>query len=92
MFLVESYIPQLDERATAAISARLRTAVEQLEGEGVVLRWLRSFAVVGDETYLSIVVARDPGSVVELTERASLAYDHIAEVIAIDPSVSLPGR
>ena len=92
MFLVESYVPQLDERASAEISARLRTAVDQLEGEGMVLRWLRSFALIGEETYLCIVAARDRRSVVQLTERAPLAYDHIVEVIAIDPSVSLSGR
>ena len=88
MFLVESYIPQLDEEGTAAIAARLGTAVDQLAGEGIVLRWLRSFAVIDDETYLSIVAARDPHSVVLLTERALLAYDHIAEVIAVDLSVT----
>jgi hypothetical protein len=90
-FLVESYVPQLDESSAAVISLRVRAAVRQLEKEGVALVCLRSFAVIGEETYLCIVAAHDLDHVVQLNERAGLNYDHVVEVIAIDPTPSPSG-
>jgi hypothetical protein len=85
-FLVESYVPLLDACAAAAISGRIRTAVTELLEEGVTIRWLRSFAVVDEQTYFCVLAASDIAAVVEANGRAQFGYDHIVEVIAIDPS------
>jgi hypothetical protein len=83
-FLVELYVPQLDEQAAMAITSRCRAAARQLAEQGVALRWLRSFALVADETYLCIVAARDRDHVLELSRRAGLEHDHVVEVVALD--------
>jgi hypothetical protein len=51
----------------------------------------RSTAVT-EETYLSVVAARDLETAVRLTERALLTYDDMVEVLAIDPSATLFSR
>ena len=83
-FLVESYVPLLDRRAAAVITSRYRGAARQLEQEGVALRWVRSFAVIDDETYLCVVATPDRDNVMRLSTRAGLDHDHVVEVIAID--------
>ena len=45
-----------------------------------------------EETYLSVVAARDLETAVRLTERALLTYDDMVEVLAIDPSATLFSR
>lgn len=87
--MLESYVPWLDERAAEAITARVRSAVRQLEKEGKPLRWLRSFALVGEETYLCVVAATDADEAVELNVRARLDCDHVVEVVTFDPPRSL---
>lgn len=85
-FLVESYVPQLDYEAAVAITLRLRSAVRQLESEGAVVRWLRSFALVGEDTYLCVIAASDADDAVRLNVRARVEYDHVVEVVAFDSS------
>lgn len=82
-FLVESYVPQLDERTAASISSRIRAAVAQLTDEGLALRSLRSFALVEEETYFCIVEALDIDDVVQLNKRAALEHDYVTEVVAV---------
>jgi hypothetical protein len=81
-FFVESYVPALDEPTAAALSAQLRAAVDELRREGQELEWLRSFALIDDETYVWMLAAGDVGDVVLVNERARLSYDHVVEVVA----------
>ena len=83
-FLVELYVPQLDEQGAAAITSRCRVAAAQLAEQGVALRWLRSFALIDEETYLCVVAARDRDHVDRLSRRAGLEHDHVVEIVAID--------
>lgn len=83
-FLVELYVPQLDEQKAAAITSRCRTTARQLAEQGVPIQWLRSFVLVGEETYLCVVAARDRDHVSQLSRRAGLEHDHVVEVVAID--------
>ena len=83
-FLVELYVPQLDEQAAVAISSRCRAAVGELAEQGVALRWVRSFVLLDEETYLCVVATRDRDHVIQLSRRAGLEHDHVAEVVAID--------
>jgi Protein of unknown function (DUF4242) len=90
-FLIESYVPHLDDRSAATITSRLRATVRQLQKEGIALRWLRSFALVGEETYLCLVAASDLEYVVQLNRRAGLECDHVVEVVPIEPSAAASG-
>jgi hypothetical protein len=83
-FLVESYVPGLDERAAATLSSRLREAIRQLDEEGMTLHWGGSFALVDEETYMFIVGAPRVDDVVQLSERAGFEHDHVVEALAID--------
>ena len=84
-FLLESYVPRLDERAAAAITSRVRSTVSLLEQEGKPLRWLRSLALVGEETYLCVLAATDADEALEVNIRARRGCDHVAEVVTFDP-------
>jgi hypothetical protein len=87
--LLESYVPGLDEWTAAAITSRVQSGVRQLVKEGKALRWLRSFALVGEETYLCVVAAIDADEAVEVNVRARIGCDHVVEVVTFDPSRSL---
>jgi hypothetical protein len=81
-FFVESYVPALDEATAAALSSRLRTAIDELRREGRKLEWLRSFALIDEETYVWMLTAADVDDVALVKERAQVPYDHVAEVVA----------
>jgi hypothetical protein len=81
-FFVESYVPALDEATAAALSSRLREAVDELRLEGRTLEWLRSFVLVDEETYVWMLAAADVDDVALVNERARVRYDHVAEVVA----------
>ncbi|MGH2922323.1 MAG: hypothetical protein ACRDKU_09680 [Gaiellaceae bacterium] len=83
-FLVESYVPGLDERAASTISSRLREAIRQLDQGGLTLRWGGSFALVDEETYICIIAAPTIDYVAQLSEQAGLEHDHVVEAFAID--------
>lgn len=82
-FLVESYVPGLDERTAATLSSRLREAIRQLDVEGMTLRWGGSFALVDEETYICIIAAPKVDDVVQLSERAGLEHEHVVEALVI---------
>ncbi|HYN63427.1 MAG TPA: hypothetical protein VES36_02395 [Candidatus Limnocylindrales bacterium] len=80
-FLVEAYVPQLDDGVAAEVTARLRSAADALRASGSPVEWLGAFAVQGDETLFSVVGAENASQVGRLTEDAGLSPAHIAEVL-----------
>jgi hypothetical protein len=89
-FLIEKYVPQLDEATAVAISSRFRAAVSRRNGRGGTLRWIRSFALVGEETYCCMIGAPDINHIVQLNARGDLEYDHVVEVLALEQSPPRP--
>jgi hypothetical protein len=87
-FLVETYVPRLDETTAVALSSRLRAAVAELQREGLALCWLRSFALVGEETYVWMLTAADADDVARVNRQAAVTFDHITEVV---PGEALAG-
>ena len=81
-FLVEQYVPELDEAAAGALTARLKAAVDELRQEGLPLRWLRSYALVGEETYVWMLAAAERDHVSLLGERVGLELDHVVEAVS----------
>lgn len=80
-FFVESYVSNLDQAAAVGLSLQLRSAIDELRREGLVLAWLRSFALIDEETYVWMLTARDLDDVVLLNERAGVSWDHVVEAI-----------
>jgi hypothetical protein len=58
-YLVETHVPKLDEATAATLSARVRAAIAELQRDGLAPRWLRSFALIGEDTYVWILTATD---------------------------------
>ena len=80
-YLVEMYVPKLDETTAAALSARLQAAIGELRREGLALRWLRSFALLDEETYSWMLTATHADDVARVNRRAGVTFDHVAEVL-----------
>ena len=80
-FLVESYVRQLDEPGAAAIAG----AAAELRGLGVGVVWLRSVVLLAEETCFCLFSADTVEHVVAASERAGLDFDHITEVVTIEP-------
>ena len=80
-FFVESYVPRLDEATAAALSSRLRAVIAELRREGRTLEWLRSFALVDEETYVWMLRAADVDEIALVNQRARVPYDHIVEAV-----------
>jgi hypothetical protein len=80
-YLVETYVPKLDEATAEALSARLRSAIAELQGEGLALRWLQSFALLGEDTYVWMLTATDARDIALVNRRAGVTFDHVAEVL-----------
>lgn len=84
VFFVESYVPQLDARRAREITSRFQWAVRELNDEGVDVRWLRSFVLVGEETFISVVSAPTVEQVDALNVRVDRPDDHVVEVVPLD--------
>jgi hypothetical protein len=84
-FLIESYVPALDEATAASLSSKLRAAVDELQGQGHKLEWLRSLALLGEETYMWMLITDDVDDVALANLRAGVSYDHVVEVVAGEP-------
>lgn len=84
-FLVESYVRQLDQAMTAAIAERLDRAAAELRGLGLTVVWLRSLALPEEETCFCLFSADTVADVVAANERAGFDFDHITEVVTIEP-------
>src|SRR5262245_21574518 len=78
-FFVESYVPQLDSAAAAALSSRLQAAVDQLPSEGLPLTWIRSCVLVDEETYVWMVEADEVEQVLRVQRLAGLERGHVVE-------------
>jgi hypothetical protein len=83
-FLVESYVRQLDDAATAAIAARLDRAAAELRGLGLTVVWLRLLALLEEETCFCLFSAETVGHVVAANTRAGFDFDHITEVVTVE--------
>ena len=84
-FLVESYVRRLDEPAAAAIAGRVERAAAELAGFGIAVVWLRSLALLDEETCFCLFSAETAEDVLAANERAGLDFDHITEVLTIEP-------
>ena len=80
-FFVESYIPLLDAAGAASLSSRLQRAAEQLRQEGLPLAWIRSFALLDEDTYVWMVEATQLDHVVLIQRRAGVELGHVVEVV-----------
>jgi hypothetical protein len=89
-YLVETYVSKLDEAMAVSLSSRLRAAIAELQREGLALRWIRSFALVGEETFIWMLTATDARDIALVNRRAEVSFDHVAEVLPGEASCFRP--
>ena len=75
-YLIEAYVAGGD---MSDLQARARAAAETMCNEGHPVQYLRSVLVRADETCFHLFEAASRGTVVELAQRAELAYERIVE-------------
>lgn len=83
-FLVERYLPQLQTADIELLTGRLAAASAQLRAEGRDIRWLRSLAILADETCLCTFSAQTRADVEEANRRADATYERITETLALE--------
>jgi hypothetical protein len=76
-FLVERYLPLLDEAALEALGSRLAAAASELRRDGVEVRWLGSTALPEEESCFCIFLAPNRNAVEAANELAGACYERI---------------
>jgi uncharacterized protein DUF4242 len=82
-YLVERYLPRLDERAAAHLARRIAAATAALRREGIEVEWVGSLVLVTDETCLCTFRARADADVVRANQQAAAPFDRITEAILL---------
>ena len=77
-FVIEFYVPRADPAAAERGAGGTRRAAEDMAGEGIPVRLVRSIFVPEDETCLLLVEAPTADAVREVARRAGLAFERIA--------------
>lgn len=80
-FLMETYVPLLDEAAADQTATSLSLATAELREHGADVELLHSFAVLAEETCFSLFSAATLADVRTAAQLAQIDYEHLAEVI-----------
>ena len=80
-FLVELYLSRSDEAAVQRDAERARVAAEQVNGEGMPVRYVRSIFVPDDETCFHLFEADSPEAVDEAMRRAGFVGARVTRAV-----------
>jgi hypothetical protein len=83
-FLAELYLSHPDSTELCAAAGRARTAADQLNSEGVRIRYLRALFLGEDETCFHLYDASTPEAVFEASRRAAIPVERVVEVRDIE--------
>jgi hypothetical protein len=90
-FLVERYIPGLQAVHVEALARRLASASAQVEADvRRPVRWLRSVALLEDETCLCTFSACSCDDVEEANRRANATYERIVPTTTVEHAEKEP--
>ena len=85
-YVVERYLPGLDQRELRRSLGRLRKATEELRSEGIPVRYLGSTIVASDEACFCQFEGPSEAAVAEANRRAGVPFNRIV------PAVSVPAE
>ena len=85
VYVVERYLSSLSRADLLAGLARLEPAIEELRGEGAVVRHLGSTIVLGDEACFCEFDGPSEAAVAEANRRAGLPFDRIVPALLVHP-------
>jgi hypothetical protein len=84
-FLMETYVPELDQAAATRTAASLSAATAALRARGATIELLHSFALLGEEMFFSLFSATTLADVRTAGELAQVGYEQLAEVVSYRP-------
>jgi len=88
-FLVELARSPLGWSELQALTARARTAAEEVSRDGPSVRFLRAIFVPEDETCFFLYEGPNAGAVVEAGRRAALRFRSVVEALPADPGLDV---
>ena len=81
-YLAEIYLAKGGATRFGDVAARLRAAADELRGDGLRVRCLRTIFVPGDETCFCLFEAESEAAVQEASGRADVALLRITEAVS----------
>ena len=83
VYVVERYLPGLDQRKLVRMLRRLGNATEELRAEGTPVQYLGSTIVPGDEACFCQFEGASKAAVVQANERAGVPFARIVAAITV---------
>jgi Protein of unknown function (DUF4242) len=84
VFLVERYLPGLDEAGLRALGGRLASATAELRARRVEVRWLGSLALPAEETTFCRFAAGSREAVRLANELAAVPFERIVRALGVE--------
>lgn len=84
-FLIEQYVPRLDEVAARALAARLEGVFVDLRAQGVQIQWVHGVALPEEENLMYFIDAESIGHAVQASRCAGGSTAHVQKVITLEP-------
>lgn len=84
-FLVEQYVPQLDERAAITLARRLERASERMRDGGAPIHWVEAVALPDEENLMCFIDAETIEHVLHAGRLAEATAVHVQRVVALNP-------
>jgi hypothetical protein len=89
-FLLEQYVPQLDETSATALARRLEDSSDRLRAGGVQIRWIHAVALPDEESLLCFIEAERIEDVRLASRQAGVEGAHVQPIIALDAGDNEP--
>ena len=83
VYVVERYLPGLDQRQLVRLLGKLGKVTDDLRREGMRVRYLGSTIVPGDEACFCQFDGPSEAAVVEANTRAGVPFDRIVEAVTV---------
>ena len=83
VYVVERYLPGLDQRQLVRLLGKLGKVTDDLRREGTRVRYLGSTIVPGDEACFCQFDGPSEAAVVEANNRAGVPFDRIVEAVTV---------
>jgi Nickel responsive protein SCO4226-like len=83
VFVVERYLPGLDQERLVGLLGNLGRVTQDLRAEGTAVRYLGSTIVPGDEACFCQFDGASEEAVAEANERAGVPFDRIVAAVAV---------
>ena len=92
VYVVERYLPGLDQDQLLDMLGNLGRATEELRGRSTLVRYLGSTIVPGDDACFCQFEGASEAAVAQANERAGVPFDRIVAAVTVPAAHELAGR